>query len=269
MGVYSAYEIVFYRYFIAAIFFMVIIYIKKERLVPYKKDIPKFLVGSLFGITLFSMLAIFAMNWISTSIVGMLNGTVPVITLLIERFWFKKKLSKNMILSLVIALLGIIMMSMPIGFGDIIGYILVLTALFLWVIYSFIINDLSKSYSDMQIMGFQNLYGSVVLMPFIFLKYGKESVMKLLDIEVLSVVLFLSLGITAVGYLFYLKGSKLIGLAKMSLIINLVPVVSLIAGYIMYQEPISTQKIIGLVLVLLSIFLLSPKFTSTKLKKAA
>lgn len=264
-GVYSAYEIVFYRYFFAAIIFMFITFMAKEKLFPNKKDLGNVLVSSLFGITLFSLLSIVSMNWLSTSILGMLNGTIPAITLLIEKFWYKKRLTNNMKVSLLLSLSGIILMSIPLGFGEIIGYALALLALFLWVIYSFMISNLTNSYSDIQLMGFQNFYGSIVLLPFVFIYYGKSSFIKLLEFEVLAVMLFLSIVITALGYLLYLKGNKLIGVAKMSLLLNLIPVFSLLAGYFMYQEEISGQKIIGLILVISSIFLMTPGYSFFKI----
>ena len=259
IDVYSSYEIVFYRYIISALIFYGLMVFRKRRLLPHIKDFPIIFLSSLLGITFFSILCTLSLNWLSSSIAGMLNGTIPLITVLISVFWFKEKLSKKVILALFVSLGGIVLMGLPIGFGDVIGYFLMILSLFFWVVYSFILSDLGKKYTEIELIGYQSFFGSIVLLPYIIAKHGKGSFEKLLDFEILVTILILGGFVTSLGYLFYLKGNKLIGVTKMSFIMNLIPVVSLIAGYVLYREPLSIQKIVGLSLVLLSVFLISEK----------
>ncbi len=254
---FSPYEIAFYRYLIAGFTFYLMILIKKGNLLPRKEDFLKIGISSIFGIAGVSVLMTISLRWLDTSIVGMLNGTIPLITLLFQRFWFKNKLSSKMIAALFVSLAGIVFMSLPIGSGDFIGYFLIIAGLVLWVIYTFMTSTLSQNYSGVELIGYQTVFSSIALFPFIMIVNGPSSFAKFANTDALYNMLILGVCITATAYLCYIIGSTSIGVSKMSFIMNLIPVVSLAAGFALYNEPLSFQKITGLALVLFSIFLIT------------
>lgn len=258
----SPIEIAFYRYLITGLFFLGWMLISGKKPKIHKEDLGGIALMSILGISLYSYLFGYSMKWVSASEAGILNGTIPMITLLVEVFFLKKKIVLRQIFALLLSIYGIILISTAdkenIG-GSLFGYAIMLIALVLWVGYSYIAKSYFNKYTEVEINCYQSLIGSFVFIPFILYNISFEHIQTLINPSVIINLLLLSIGSTSFGYLFYLKGLKTLGISTMSFMMNLLPVVAIISGFFILNEAITLVKLTGLTFILISVYLVSIK----------
>lgn len=258
----SPIEVAFYRYFITGLFFLGWMLISGKKPKIHKEDLGGIALMSILGISLYSYLFGYSIKWVSASEAGILNGTIPMITLLVEVFFLKKKIVLRQIFALLLSIYGIILISTAdkenIG-GSLFGYAIMLIALVLWVGYSYIAKSYFNKYTEVEINCYQSLIGSFVFIPFILYHISFEHIQTLINPSVIINLLLLSIGSTSFGYLFYLKGLKTLGISTMSFMMNLLPVVAIISGFFILNEAITLVKLTGLTFILISVYLVSIK----------
>ena len=257
LGVFSPLEVTVLRYSITGIFFLLVSgrALKGVRLTW--QDFMRLLFSAGIGISLYSVLAAVSMQWLTSSEAGMLNGTIPAITLLVERMIYKRSLIKRQVLAVAVSIFGVILISFgsfsggfnPLGIG------LMLFALVLWVSYGYGIQPLFDRYNNEAINILQSLVGAGLLMPFM-LATSENVLVRLWDVKVLLSFLGLSVIASGLGYLYYLKGIRSMGIRKISFYVNLLPVVAVVEGRIFMGDLIRRSHLMGIILVLLSVWII-------------
>ena len=143
--------------------------------------------------------------------------------------------------------------------GQFTGYAVIMLGLIVWVIYTFMMPNLTIEYTELEMISYQTIFSGIVLFPVVLFLEGFGSFAKFSSSSNMINMLILGVLITATAYLCYFTASAKIGVSKMSFMMNLIPVVSLIAGFLIYDEPISLKKIVGLSLILISIIMITDK----------
>jgi|GEM_PF-2819691 len=257
LGVFSPLEVTVLRYSITGIFFLLVSGRALRGVRLTGQDFMRLLFSAGIGISLYSVLAAVSMQWLTSSEAGMLNGTIPAITLLVERMIYKRSLIKRQILAVAVSIFGVILISFgslsggfnPLGIG------LMLFALVLWVSYGYGIQPLFDRYNNEAINILQSLVGAGLLMPFM-LATSENVLVRLWDVKVLLSFLGLSVIASGLGYLYYLKGIRSMGIRKISFYVNLLPVVAVVEGRIFMGDLIRGSHLMGIILVLLSVWII-------------
>jgi drug/metabolite transporter (DMT)-like permease len=143
------------------------------------------------------------------------------------------------------------------------GYLFMGGAALCWVAYGFLTRPLfgapgtssggsNRGHSRFFIVFWQNLFGFIGFLPFALLEYprwGKP------DLPAALHVLFLGLCCSALGYLFYAYSLELLGVSVSSVFINLIPVVTVIAGFFILGERLTVSQGLGALLVIGGVYL--------------
>lgn len=260
LSVMSPVELGFYRYLISGVFFLVIIYGKGRKIRMARTDFIKLSGIALVGITLYTWLALYALTFISASLCGVLNGTIPLLTMLGERVFRKKKQAYSVYFAIILSMAGIYIMSIG-GQQDtqtaLLGPLLVMLSLIMWIFMTFKNETYYQKYREIDILCVQSLMGALFMFPFVFIMGGTlaDQISYFTDSKVLVDLMIISIAITGMGYLCYMYGVKHLGVGFMSFVMNLLPVVGLISSSIMLGEVINFGSILGVVLIVLSVLL--------------
>lgn len=263
----TPYEVVFYRYLLSGLFLLV--FIKKGQ---KKKQHPwKYLMFvSFLGIAFYPVLSCFALKYLSATMAGILNGTIPLLTVLGERFFRKKALTVHVIMALILSSVGILILTKK-GDGQsaFIGILLTIISLIAWVAFTFMNEPLLKTYKETELLCYESLIGAVMVMPFVL--YSKDSFLKQIDLMTNPVVvkqmIILSILVSACGYLCYMYGLKKLGVAFMAFVMNLLPCFAVLIAFVMLQEKISSFQLVGLLMISVSVLIINKKPTAPKIKK--
>jgi drug/metabolite transporter (DMT)-like permease len=248
------------RFVIAVIFLFIILKIKDPKSKLELKDIPLFLLGGVFGITIYFLCENNGLKIISASEASIIVSIIPVLTLVTDYIFFKEKMTKLKLAGVILSVAGVyfVVSGNFISFkNSFIGYILMILAAVSWVVYSLVTKPLFKKYSQIAIVFYQTVFGMVFFIPFVFFEKVNW---QMINLPVTLNVIFLGIFCSAIAYYFYVYAMDKLGLEITALFLNLIPVIAVIASIFLLKETITTMQIFGGLLVLISINIASVKF---------
>lgn len=260
VSIMSPIELSFYRYFLSGLLFLVI---SKDQVRIDNTDIKQMVLASILGVSIYSVLYNLSLLYLSSSAAGMINGTIPLITIFCERLFKGRRLTSRTMMSLLLSLSGIALMSLGNMGHSVtwIGILLMIVALFFWVLYTLINEKLLIKYSGTMLLSYQSIIGSLLLLPFILFKENSIEIQigYFTNYSILFSIIFLAMIISGGGYLCYMYGLKHKGAKYMAFVMNLLPAVTLFYGVLIAKENLTIQQVMGMILVSGSIVFISER----------
>ncbi len=240
---------------IGIIFFFISLFIAKTKGKKFKSASWKSLtligiIGGSFAFWLFFT----GLKMTTAGRAAFLHKTLPIYAAFFAFFFLKEKLSKKLLLSIVIVLCGLVVMELPeISLGINIGDMLVIAATILWALEYTLSKKLMLEKESNWVVTFSRMFfGSIILIAIIILT-GKTN--ELLSLNLNQIIYILVSGFLLLLYvLTFYWGLKHINLAKASTILLLAPVISLILGIALLGETVSAMQLIGSTLILIGLF---------------
>jgi len=137
--------------------------------------------------------------------------------------------------------------------GSIAGYVYMGGAALCWVAYGFLTRPLfTRKRSRIYIVFWQNVFGFLGFLPFAALEYKNWGTP---TVTVILHVIFLAVFCSALGYWLYARALEVLGVSVSSVFINLIPVVTVIAGFFILGERLTLLQCAGAALVLGGVYL--------------
>ena len=187
----------------------------------------------------------------------MLLYTAPIFVMFMSLFLFKENITVKKVISLLVTILGMCFLTGVFSGKETItleGFLYGLGAGFGYALYSIFGKFLLKKYDSMTITTYTFVVASVAVIPFsgIIKDYNL-----MLNTESLLWSLGLALVCTILPFILYTKGLLKIEAGKASILATVEPFVAAIIGVTVFNESITVEKIIGMVLILFAIILLN------------
>ncbi len=247
-------DIAIYRILIGALFINIFVR-AKENIV--KADHLKIFIISFFWMALpFYMFGI-AEQTITSSLAGLINGSTPIFVAFIAVVFYKLKVTKIQILYIFTGFIGVGLISLSEGIGDIsfeIGFLYALIASISYGIAVNMVEPLIKKYDSLIVIKIVIRYA--LLLSLIML--GATASFKIPTVEVsLIPMLILGIGGTGIAFLTYYKLLESVGRISSSFIVYMIPIFSIFFGYQFLNEITNSIQFIGMGVILSSAFLYS------------
>lgn len=242
-----------YRLLLPCIFLYSFLAITKDEEKLSKKSL---YIAALTGFFLALDLAFYSISLIYTSIAeaSLLTNLCPFITTFIAIIFLKEKVSLKYYLVLLIAFIGLLLLMSQAGLSSqhLLGnWLAIISAIFyaLFIIFS---KQLRNSCSTFRMMFIASLSGSVVLFILAFI-FNEQIIPTTFGgiVILLAIALFGHL----LGNILYISRIKHISLTMSSLVLLIGPVFALLYGYILFRETFSIQQLIGMFIIVLSVYL--------------
>lgn len=254
-------SIAFFRQIIA--FLVLAVWLISTRKLPKitVKDFLKISFASVFGIVLYFIFENTGLQYTGASNASMIVSAVPVFTLITEMLFFKHKASWKIFLSILISILGVYLVisingKLDFSSKSFFGNILVLLSMISWVVYTIIIKIFSSKHSSTTLTTYQTFASIFIFLPFVI---PEASQWKILSFVSMANLLYLGVFCSAFAYIFFIYATKRLGPTISSSFLNLIPVVTVLAGFFLLDERISILQIAGMLLILVSLYFLSKK----------
>ena len=247
-------DIAIYRILIGALFINIFVRAKENIL---KADHVKIFIISFFWMALpFYMFGI-AEQTITSSLAGLINGSTPIFVAFIAVVFYKLKVTKIQILYIFTGFIGVGLISLSEGIGDIsfeIGFLYALIASISYGIAVNMVEPLIKKYDSLIVIKIVIRYA--LLLSLIML--GSTASFKIPTVEVsLIPMLILGIGGTGIAFLTYYKLLESVGRISSSFIVYMIPIFSIFFGYQFLNEITNSIQFIGMGVILSSAFLYS------------
>jgi drug/metabolite transporter (DMT)-like permease len=220
--------------------------------------IPIFALSGFIGVTIYFYFENNAISMIAVSSTSIIIIVIPIFTLIAEIIVFKVKLTAKKIISVIVSFIGVyFIVGINIGgtsSNSLKGYLLMFGAVLAWVVYTIITRPLYKKYSQIAIVYFQTLFGTLFLIPFAIFETTNWD---LVSNVIIFNVMYLGVFCSAIAYYLYIYAMNHLGVSTTSLFLNLLPAITVVASYFILKEDITVYQIIGGVLVIFAVYLVN------------
>lgn len=217
-----------------------------------------FMIGALNAAIPFTLIATAAL-YLPASMSAILNSLTPLFTAFVIWGWMKEKLSLRKWLGTVIGVLGVAILvgwsTLPFTKEVIIAVILSVLSTISYALAGVYAKKSFAGVPALSLAAGQQLAASILLLPFSFF-YFPTSTSGISTVAVLSVV-GLAIFCTAIAYLLYFYLINNVGPAKTLSVTFLIPVFGMMWGSFFLQEAMTFGMIVGLFVILGSVFLIS------------
>ena len=264
LNAFTPIEILFIRFcigFIALFLFNA----KRLRLKSFNERL-YFMGAGLTGVTLYFLFENIALNYSLASNIGVIVSTAPFFTALLSHFLIRDiKIQRNFIVGFVFAILGIALISFQ-GNNHIevkpIGDFLAILAAMVWACYSLLMRKISKlQYTTIQSTRIIFFYGLIFMIPCLFFMDFHLTLDKFKEPMDLFNLIYLGLGASAICFVSWNYTIKALGAIRSSAYIYLVPVVTVLFSWLILNEPITHNILIGSVLTLVGLYISERKMS--------
>lgn len=235
--------------------------------INWKRDYKQFLVIGVVNSSIpFYMFAYAALH-IPASLSAIMNSMSPMFGAILSAVFLLEPLSIRKSIGLILGSLGVgIISSLSVtGAGH--EYYLAIGACLLaalcYGISSIYIKLRASHIEAKSIAAGSQLFAGLALLPFAFIKPYPV----VLDVEIIAYVLLFAIFCNAIAYLLYYDLIKHVGPTKALTVTFLVPIFSILWGYTLLNEGISTSTVIGGLIILCGTYLVVTTSHNKELKK--
>jgi drug/metabolite transporter (DMT)-like permease len=225
-----------------------------------RRDLPLLAGAGLSGVTLYFFFENTGVSLVTASEASIIIAAIPIISMIAE--WVSAKIRRQGEFRITLrrwagtalSVLGV-WLTAGVSFsvsGSASGYFYMLGAAVSWVIYCFCTRPLFVNHSRIFIVFWQSFFGFLGFIPFSLMemsRWGKPG------LPVLAHLLFLAICCSALGYWFYARSLKILGIGVSTIFVNLVPVITAVSGFLVLGERLLPLQWLGAALVISGVYL--------------
>ncbi|MGB3223442.1 MAG: DMT family transporter [Desulforhopalus sp.] len=255
---FSPFCLIFFRFFTAALFFIVLLWRTGFPSLT-KKTLKSLLLLALMQPGLYFLFETFGLQYTSATKTSLIIATIPVVVLVLSAFFLKERLRPINTLGVIVSLAGVALLVFggrpeTALHGMMIGDLLIFGAVLAASVYMIMTRRLGESLSSLQITGMQIIFGALLFLP-LFLwdlpHLDWQSVTK----DSLMALIVLTIFATIGAFLCYNFALTRIPAAQAAVCINGIPLVTACGAWVLLGETLTSMQLLGGALVLLAVFL--------------
>ena len=248
------------RQSIGAIVFLLVFVIKKQKISIERHHIKLIIMHGVLMMALGHIFTFTGQQYISSGLSSIVFSFFPLAVVLISSVLMPKKepLTAAKIIGTVIGFLGIIIIFynkniLHTSNSSALGIIFILVAVFINAIPNVIIKRDGAKLDPLTLNAGGMLIGALLLLASAFIFEGTP--VFTLTSKILFSELYLGIFCSALGFFLYFWLLRYVSVSKLSLSAYLTPIVAVILGYIFYNEILSFNHYIGVLLIFTGIFI--------------
>jgi drug/metabolite transporter (DMT)-like permease len=193
-----------------------------------------------------------ALRLTTASQAGMVAATLPVLVALCAGFLLGERLTRRSWTGLFTALAGVVWVSLAADVSDVaprpfLGNFLELLAMLCAAGYTVSMKKLSATYSPWFLTAVQSMVGTVFFLPLLFLP--STTMPTAFPAGAVMAVLYLAVGVSIGAYGFFNFGISRLPAWQATAFVNLIPVVSILLGWMLLGESLNGVQLVGVAVV--------------------
>ena len=220
------------------------------------RDMPRFAAAGLLGMIGYNLPVTVGLQWLPASSAGLLLATEPVWVLVISYVFLGERAGPRVLLGSGVALAGVAVIAGPsalssgYGMRAVAGAALVLLATMAFGGYTVVLRPLSEKYGPVPATAVSTVLGAVPYLAFVGPLWPSR-----LSQPAWAELLFLAVGSTVAGMLLWNQAIVRGGSARISRLLYLEPVVSVLGAMVFLGERATAAVLVGGVLVIAGVLM--------------
>ena len=250
--------LIFIRFSTASLFFGCLLFHKQAPVIQ-RVTFRKIFLLALFQPGLYFFFETYGLKYTSATKTSLIIATIPVAVMILSIIFLKEKARPINICGILISLAGIAILV----FGGVeqvalervmLGDILIFGAVLSAAVYMIFTRHLGKTIPPTQITGLQMIFGTLIFLPFFIWDQPKmqwDQVMPEALIAVTGLILFATIG----AFLCYNFALSKIEATKVSVFINLIPIITAFGAWFILGESLTPLQMVGGAVVIGAVYL--------------
>lgn len=249
---------IFLRLVVATIFLTAILYVFRLNEKVRKNDLKLFALAAMFEPFLYFIFEGYGLKNSSPIIGSGIIALIPLVTPIAAHFFLKEQLTVMNVVGLIVSFVGVIVMlvtrdlelaTSPKGILFLCGSVVVAVG------YSIALIRLTKLYKPLTITWVQNIIGMIYFIPMVFIMERFEPSNFANVSEYIVPLVCLGVFCSAIAYSLWAFAFSKLGASKANVYSNLIPVFTAIFSYFIIHESLTTNKLLGIALVVIGLIL--------------
>ena len=231
--------------------------LQQKYLKHFRSNLKNILVLSVINTALPFSLFAYASLESSSNMLSILNGTTAIMAVVISTIWLKIKLNFFQIMGVFIGLFGIVVLANPDNvYISMKATIFCLSAAFCYALSANYIQKFAYKTNTIVLIGWSLVIASVLLLPITFFNLPAQFPSN----NVIYSILWLGVISTGVAFLCYVRLIEKVVSVKTATVAYFIPVFGVIWGYVFLGETITSQILIGMILILIGIVFTNKRY---------
>jgi len=236
------------RWLVASVPFLILLpLIGKPRAKFERRDIPRLLAVALANVVGYHISLYYAETTLSAGLSALLTSFGPIFIAILSYVLLNEKAGKKVLAGLLLAIAGTAVLSTgSISINDLSSYGGIVEALITalcYALFAVLGKPLVHKYGSAPTTIMAGLIGTAMMLPLLTPSFFTQA--STLSITGWAGVLYLSLLSTVFGYLMFYGLVSRGAVTRLSIQLYLIPVVSVIGGALLLNEPLTTSIVIG------------------------
>ncbi|MEI7421277.1 MAG: DMT family transporter [Prolixibacteraceae bacterium] len=270
--VYGPLTTVLFRLIIASLLLMAFAKLTGTLIKIDRKDFGAFILLSFFEPFLYFMGESFGLKFVSSTIGAIIVATIPLFSPLAASRFHGEKISFRTFLGILLSFFGVTIVVFDSSFNLIaspLGIALEFLAVISAIFYTVVLKKLAVKYNPTSIITYQNLLGIIYFVPLFFIFEYKDFTSIPFSFPAFAGILKLSVFASCIAFIFYAHSVKRMGINKVNIFINLIPVFTAFFAWQILDDPMTLRKLVGILVVIAGLLVAQVKLRKSTEKLVA
>ncbi|MDY6821587.1 MAG: DMT family transporter [Deferribacterota bacterium] len=214
------------------------------------------LIMTLTGVTFFSSFVYSALQFTSSTNVSILETIIPALAVILSVLFLKEKITLVQWLGVIISFVGAIWvvangnLSFFIKHAPNKGDIIMVVAIIFWAIYSLYVKQYMYNFRIFGIIWLMTGISVIILLPIVMVEWWITGIPNIFQAGKLAGIFYLGIFPSFIALILYSRSVIILGAGKASVMLNLLPVFTMLGAYFLLNEHISFSQILGSIIVI-------------------
>jgi drug/metabolite transporter (DMT)-like permease len=258
LEVYSPITMVFIRMALASVFLFIFVKLAKKLQKLERQDWRLMLLAAFCEPFLYFIGESYGILHSSASFAAIMIALIPLIVPLALWIAFGTRSNWTIILGLIVSFGGILDMIFGDNFElmvDVQGILFLSLAVISAVFYVLCIQKLAKKYNNFTIVFYQTVLGVLMFLPIFLISGWREFREVPIDVSIYGNLIMLSIFGSCFAFICFIESIRRIGAVRTQLFSNAIPIVTAVGAYFLLGEIFTSQKIIGIAIVIFGLLI--------------
>lgn len=231
------------------------------------EDFKALFVMTLFEPFIYSLCEANGLTMVSSTLAAVIIATIPLFTPIGAFLFFKERIGIQNTIGILLSVAGVALVAYQTGDrpqGSLTGTMLMFGAVIAAIGYAIGLKKMTQRYNSFSIVAYQNLLGAAMIIP-VFLVTDRITP-AMFTYEALLPIFKLTIFASTIAFVLYAYTMKHLSIAKLNVFLNLIPVFTAIAAYLLLNDQFSTINLAGIAVTLAGLYV-SQITLSTKAEK--
>ncbi|MBN2744588.1 drug/metabolite transporter (DMT)-like permease [Breznakibacter xylanolyticus] len=199
----------------------------------------------------------YGLKYVTSTQAAVIIATIPLFSPILAYLFYRERLSAINVLGIGISIGGVVMIvaekntaTASTATGIILMFFAVTAALF----YGVMLRRLANKYSPLTIITIQNGIGTLMFLPLFFTLEWQHFAQTIPSPQSIWALIWLAIFASSLAFILFAYGIQQIGLSRANVYTNTIPAITAIIARLMLNEPLSTIKIAGIIIVIAGLY---------------